>query len=1669
MKSIISTLLLALAFSSFISGQIWNGQDTLWGNEWIPTLQPIYKIPVAETGFYRISYETLKNKGIPVESIQSDHYKMYAYGRETALYSSAKGPLASGDFLEFYAEKNKTQLDQYLYDEKAELLNKDYSLINDTSAVFLTWSSENGNGLRYTTIANNLDQAPAKDLWFWHELVVPYNETFIKNATFDGVMQSTFTKGEGYGASWRNKYTVNLQPKGLVPAEVNALLKITASSSNGFTHNLNVSLNGANIYQENFSGFQYKEIAYEKPSKDLAATEVLEWTGGAASNDRYSISRITLQYPHNFDFEGKSFFEFFLEGSNGEKYLEITNFKTGSLKPVLYDLTNHIRLEAIIDGNILKFLLPASTEKRKLVLVNQAEGFKSITELNQVTFIDFSAVAPADFVIISNNRLFDDGNGNNWVQEYADYRASQPGGGYQPIVVDVQNLYDQFAYGVNRHPLAIRHFSHYLKKTWPQVKFIFIIGKGREFHAIRTHGSLSNETNRSFYVPTFGMPGGDNLLVASRNNLTPVIPFGRIPAEDANEVRLYLEKVKIFEENSNSTDEEEREWKKYILHLGGGGSPGEQEVIQFALKQMETAISNNFFGGTVTSFRKTNSDPIQPADAEPIVRRINDGSSILTFFGHSSPIGFDFSLDNPVNYKNNPRYPLIFSLGCYTGQIHDGIKSIGESFVFQDKRGAIAFLSSSGLGYISTLQSLGYRYYSKLGGDYFGKSIGEVLQSSIADFSNNNNIGFRALMQQFTLNGDPAIKIMEVQHPDYLVEPSGIALNPGSINANLDSFELSFTLRNIGKNIPDSLMVRIERTHETTNTLLVQELKVEAPGFEKKYTLKMPTFGKSWVGFNNLEIIVNPKETIQEGPAPSSSQNNRLSTKLGGQAYRFFVYANGITPSSPSAFAIEGQSPLTLKAYTADLFSPEQNYYFQIDTTGLFNSPIMKQTSLSSKGGVLSWTPDIPWVDHTVYYWRVSADTLNGSGFSWSESSFLLELGASPGWNQSHYFQFQKNELKNLEIPQETRKLKFVDNTHTLRIQNEVIRNNVPIVTLSIDNIPFEFIFPAGYTVDRGLYVAVFNPFNGEYWKNNYPGDFGSRWPVTWARDWAFYPYWTNSQEWRAKAMQFLQDTIPSGYYVLVVSAQSFNGDYAPQEWAQDSLTLGTNLFQLFEKQGAKLIRSTEQGGGRPYVLYYKKDDPSFPVVEQLAEPGGFLTERITLVAPWDNGSMKTEPIGPASSWDKLEWLVRGDEQDSYTLSVHGISKDSTTSVLFSGFNAPDTTLQWVDPEQFPYLQLEFRASDAEMRTAPDLQHWRVWHKGLPDAVLSPNLFFTQAIDTLQQGQPGKLEFAVTNVTSIDMDSLLVSYTLVDELNRSQHFQERYRPLAANDTLHLLWTFDTKTLSGVQKIVIEVNPKDDQPEFTHANNLGIIQFTVQKDLRNPLIDVTFDGVRIINGDLVSASPHVVIQLEDENPFFPLLDSSHLRAMVKFPNSNEWKALRLGEDNLQFIPASEGKKNKATLEWRPSFAASGTYNLAVQGEDHAGNKSGTFDYTVEFEIITESRISNVFNYPNPFSTSTQFVYTLTGDTPPSQFVIQIMTINGQVVRELKESDLGPLKIGTHRTEVTWDGTDAYGDKLANGVYLYRVIAKDAEGKDFIHHDNGTDAFFQNGMGKLVILR
>jgi hypothetical protein len=286
--------------------------------------------------------------------------------------------------------------------------------------------------------------------------------------------------------------------------------------------------------------------------------------------------------------------------------------------------------------------------------------------------------------------------------------------------------------------------------------------------------------------------------------------------------------------------------------------------------------------------------------------------------------------------------------------------------------------------------------------------------------------------------------------------------------------------------------------------------------------------------------------------------------------------------------------------------------------------------------------------------------------------------------------------------------------------------------------------------------------------------------------------------------------------------------------------------------------------------------------------------------------------------------------------------------------------------------------------------------------------------------------------------------------------------------------YSTEGWPGNNVLFVDVNPNNDQPEKFRFNNVLILPFFVKSDKINPIMDVTFDGRHIIDGDLVSAQPTIAIKAKDENPYLALNDTSDFSMYIVKPNGNGTLPIYFNSPWVQFTPATDANasngKNEASVTLNPTLTESGIYQLVVNSRDRSNNNFANRNYQISFEVDTKPAISHLLNYPNPFTSSTQFVFSLSGVKVPQQLKIQIMTVTGRVVREITQAELGQLYIGKNITDFKWDGTDQFGSPLANGLYLYRVVSKlDNEKLDTRATTENVDALFKNNMGKMYLMR
>ena len=1650
------TAFISITMLSSLSAQMVNGIDTLYGNEWINTAQTYYKIPVITDGIYKFTYQSLVDAGIPASALSGNQFQVIHMGEEIPIHTSTDGAFNSNEYLEFYGEKNRSALDTYLWDNpELEIMNPEHSLFTDTSSYFLTWNNGTNND-RMQIVTNNISNPPPADPFYEHEeMSVQTNKFFKEPFNSQGAFKSNYLAGEGFCSTVAVSNSVTLEATN-IQSQNNASVFVQGVTKSG-GHQIQMTINGTEYFNETLNGSVIFRQNFDLADSDFAASNTVTVQGLNGNLDKHGISIVKLKYRRNFDFDNQNQFIFNVASSGNDKFLEIDNFDAGGQNPILYDITNNIRIETTLSANQVKVKIPGSATERKMILYNPTSGVNLSTTMAPFTPIDFNQTE-GEFIIITNERLFDDGSGNNYIQEYANYRASAQGGGFNTKIVEIQDLYDHFAYGVHRHPLSIRNFTHYIEKKWDNPQHVFIIGKGVEYKNTR------NNISGRFFIPTFGTPGSDNLLLSTNKTSTPIIPVGRIAAKNGDDVRSYLEKV-IARETAQQTPSqtiEDKAWLKRVMQLSGGGA-NEQATIANHLNALGDVIEEGCLGAEVTTFYKDSSDPIQISVNQQIFDLINSGVSMLTFFGHSSVGAFDFVIDKCENYGNIDKSFVMLSLGCYSGNVHTGLVGIGEDFTFCEDKGAVAFCASSGLAYISPLRAFAEKFYDLTGTTYCAQGIGKILQQTI-EYTDANSAGINEMTQQFTLHGDPALLISYTQEPDYLVDESSVSFEPSIVSALLDDFEIKFDVVNIGNNINDSINILVERELSNGQLSTVASYKIAAPGFRKTEVVTIPSLGKESAGLNRFYIKVDSNDEVVENPQPIAENNNELYSSNGERGTTLYIIDDSARPIFPEDYAIINTNSIKLTASTLNSTSTPRNYLMEIDTTQLFNSSLKQSTEIMQGGGIVDWTPNFNYQENTVYYWRVSPDSISTTeSYNWQGHSFVYLPNESTGWNQSHYFQYIPDEYYRMKL-NEAREFEYEFNLIGITIENtELIPGTGPNFIIDGTN-DGEFWWWGG---DQHICVTVADP-SGQFLLNM-PDDPTNNAVNPWGVDVRAFFFETDNITGREDLVNFLNG-IPNNHTVFFNTYQNQpTSDYMPQDWALDSLTYGTNIFQVLEGNGASQVRDLESGA-RPYTFIYNTSTGA--EAETIATTNtDLITTDYELEQLVTAGTVTSVPIGPASEWQTMEWnpiYSAIPAEDSISVSIIGVTTTGVDTLLFSNLTGTSQSLEDVDADAIPYVKLVFNSRDDISRTTAQIDYWRVLYRSLPDAAINPNKFFFCNQDTLQQGESFELKVAVENPSALDMDSLLVKYTFKDQSNNEVTVFNRNKPLLKGDTLVTNLEFMTGGLDGLLNFSMELNPNEDQPELYQFNNYLIKQLYVNQDNENPILDVTFDGYHILDGDIVSPAPLITIQLNDENEYLTLSDTSLFNIFLNYP-SGLTQNISFMDDFVTFYPATEASANKAVIELRPTFLEEGLYQLIVQAEDVTGNQSGSIDYKVQFEVITKKAISNILNYPNPFSTSTQFVYTLTGDEVPEYFKIQVLNVSGRIVKEITQDEMGPLKVGRNKSEYRWDGTDTYGNRLANGVYLYRIVAKNAMGEDFEKIQTGADKFFKRGFGKMVILR
>jgi Peptidase family C25 len=1690
-----------------------------YGNEWIRFDSPYWHFEVWREGIHTIDSAALANAGFPVGQVDPRDIQVFAREKELPILVEGEndGVFNAADRIVLHARPNDGWKDRFVYTDADFQNQPGYSLFNDTLRYYITWSTTS-QPLRINVFANTDVTGLSPRPWAWCQSDSLFTSTYQngqREYSLASVSDPLYVEGEGwfdtpFGGDGTNpaallrERTIRTPRPYLLPDAPPAVLTTTLAGTtapggaSGVDHHLLLRY-GATLDLATdtiFQGYSLVRINTEIPAAAVLPTgtlvryELVHDLNGPGQvgqttplyQDQVAVANVGIRYARTFDMAGLGAQRLDLPDApaDADSYLELTNV---SGIPELYVLgPSPLRITMVQEGTTWKARVPANPlgDVQELYF-HRTDLIRQVTAINKANngtgyFTQFDLLTPDSACIVITNRGLWDA-----AQQYATYRSMSPRAARATVVVDVDELYDQYGGGVQKHPFAIRRFCAQVLDAWPTAPAsLFLIGKSVK--DVRLSGQdLGSRKDAIAYqrnlVPTYGNPPSDVGFTYGITGSSSEIafPVGRLSAQDQQQVLDYLTKVQVHEAQAPAP------WMKRILHFAGGFGPEELELHKSYLDGFKTVAEDTCFGGSVTTFVKSSSDVIQEVVADSLEALIDDGVTLMTFFAHASGGGFDVNIDEPGNYQWNGHHPLVIGNSCYAGNIHRHLySSASETFVLLPEKGAIGFLSSVDVGITNNVRQYSQAFYESFSKHNYSKPLGEHQRYVVAQqLGNSQSLLVRNHALTFALHGDPNVILNSWPLPDYSIAAEDVSFSPAVVSNALDTFQVVARLRNNGKAVSGSVQVTMVRT-----------LANGQQDFDN-----VATVGNL---YNTREVVFDlPVDALEGGQGPNTFQvkvdlepdeveeledlaNNSATADL-------FITTEELLPTWPYAYAVvPGPTPV-LFASTGDPFAAPANYVFQIDTTDTFSSPALEGAIVNAPGGVVSWQPETIYAlvqpqDSVVFFWRCSPDTAAALGPLWRERSFQI-IGGQFGWAQAHYYQFEDDRFDLITYDRPERDFDFYTGSRQINCFNKgkPVGDETNIPRYMIDLAVIE---NNGCGSLPAFIVAVIDPLTFEPWQTAFGGanpqnDFGNlnQNGACRQRVERYFIFRFNVPT-EMDGMYNMLSTVPDGHYVLVWTWQYLN--------RYTGATNQPQLFDLMATMGADSLQNMQDSV--PYIFFARKGDAT----SGLEAIGDTITDYITLSvdvpAPGDRGQIRAPLAGPATDWNALYWQAEVEDgtTDSTRLRLYGLpsANGNPQLVLDEPFAAGQRTDldQVLDAEAYPYARLEIFLSDStlDVPTPAQLQRWHLMHGPAPECAIDPPSGFASIADSLFEGQEAQVVVPVRNVSDIDMDSLLITAWVVDANNHRRTVRyARTKPLAAGATLLDTIRFPVLGLGGGNTLLVEANPVDtatgayDQLEQYHFNNFLQLRFMVLTDRTNPLLDVTFDGVHILDGDIVSAQPVIEVELDDENTALLMNDPADTTLFKVFLTPPGAPLQRIyfrdggGQELMQFIPAN-GPQNKCRIIYRPTFAVDGIYTLAVRGSDVSENESGDNDLRIRFEVINRPTITEVLNYPNPFTTSTRFVFTVTGTTPPSYVKVQIMTVTGRVVREISSAELGPLRVGRNMTEFAWDGTDSFGDRLGRGVYMYRVDAR-LNGAPMEVRSTAASSYFKNGVGTMYLLR
>jgi hypothetical protein len=204
------------------------------------------------------------------------------------------------------------------------------------------------------------------------------------------------------------------------------------------------------------------------------------------------------------------------------------------------------------------------------------------------------------------------------------------------------------------------------------------------------------------------------------------------------------------------------------------------------------------------------------------------------------------------------------------------------------------------------------------------------------------------------------------------------------------------------------------------------------------------------------------------------------------------------------------------------------------------------------------------------------------------------------------------------------------------------------------------------------------------------------------------------------------------------------------------------------------------------------------------------------------------------------------------------------------------------------------------------------------------------------------------------------------------------------------------------------------------------------DNDGPVVNLYMNDEKFVAGGITNENPKIYAVVADSSGI-NTLGTGIGHDAVAILDENSSKPIVLND----YYSADLNTYQRGKIRYPFSQLAEGDHRLSVKVWDVQNNSSTSYtDFVVAAQA--ELALKHILNYPNPFTTKTKFFIEHNQCCITLKAVIQIYTVSGKLVKSINQTINNE---GFRFDGIEWDGKDDFGDKLARGVYIYRVMVTD----------------------------